>query len=275
MEVSMLSRATAEAADRIEEWTMTPTQGSGSGDGAAPRKLLKLLEALGSSEGRTQLAVLAAEAAMAKSTAHRLLGVLVSEGWAAVHEGGSYELGPRARALAAATMRDPVNASVDGILQDLSRAVSQTVHLGLAAGDHFIYTHKVEGPQGFGIASHVGMRQLLHSTAIGKCILAGMADPEVAQLVQRTGLAARTPRTHGTLEALLADLARIRVQGFALDEEENETNIRCLAVPVQIGGNAVGAVSISTVTLLTDLESVMGFVPAARAAASRVQELLA
>jgi DNA-binding IclR family transcriptional regulator len=65
------------------------------------------------------------------------------------------------------------------------------------------------------------------------------------------------------------------VQGFALDEEENETNIRCLAVPVQIGGNAVGAVSISTVTLLTDLESVMGFVPAARAAASRVQELLA
>lgn len=253
---------------------MTPTQGSGSGDGAAPRKLLKLLEALGSSEGRTQLSALAAEAGMAKSTAHRLLGVLVSEGWAAVHEGGSYELGPRARAVAAAVMRDPVNASVDGILQDLSRVASQTVHLGLAAGDQFVYTHKVEGPQGFGIASHVGMRQLLHSTAIGKCILAGMGDGEVAELVQRTGLAARTPRTHDTVEALLADLARIRAQGFALDEEENEANIRCLAVPVQTGGRTIGAISISTVTLLTDLDAVMGFVPAARVAALRVQDLL-
>lgn len=253
----------------------TTTHGSAAGDGAAPRKLLRLLEALGSSEGRTQLASLAREAGMAKSTAHRLLGVLVSEGWAAVHDGGSYELGPRARALAAAAMRDPVNASVDGVLQDLSRTVSQTVHLGLAAGDHFIYTHKVEGPQGFGIASHVGMRQLLHSTAIGKCILAGMQDTEVAELVGRTGLAARTPRTHQTLEALLDDLSRVRAQGFALDEEENEANIRCLAVPVQTGGRTVGAVSISTVTLLTDPDSVRGFVPAARTAAFRVQELLA
>jgi DNA-binding IclR family transcriptional regulator len=172
-------------------------------------------------------------------------------------------------------MRDPVNASVDGVLQDLSGTVSQTVHLGLAAGDHFIYTHKVEGPQGFGIASHVGMRQLLHSTAIGKCILAGMEDAEVAELVGRTGLAARTSRTHQTLEALLADLSRVRAQGFALDEEENETNIRCLAVPVQPGGRTIGAISISTVTLLTDPDSLRGFVPAARAAASRVQELLA
>jgi DNA-binding IclR family transcriptional regulator len=119
------------------------------------------------------------------------------------------------------------------------------------------------------------MRQLLHSTAIGKCILAGMEDPEVAELVQRTGLAARTPRTHDTLEALLADLARIRAQGFALDEEENETNIRCLAVPVQTSGRTIGAVSISTVTLLTDLDAVMEYVPAARVAASRIQDLLA
>lgn len=248
---------------------------AGSGEGAAPRKLLKLLEALGSAGGRIQLSALAGDAGMAKSTAHRLLAVLVSEGWAAVHEGGSYELGPRARAVAAAAMRDPVNASVDGILQSLSDEVSQTVHLGLAAGDRFIYTHKVEGPQGFGIASHVGMKQLLHSTAIGKCILAGMDDAEVAELVQRTGLDARTPRTHVTLDALLADLAGIRTRGFALDEEENETNIRCLAVPVQVRGKTIGAISISTVTLLTGLDAVVGFVPAARAAASHIQDCLA
>ncbi|GAB3270949.1 IclR family transcriptional regulator [Sinomonas notoginsengisoli] len=244
-----------------------------SGEGAASRKLLRVLEALGSAEGPLRLASLAAETGMAKSTAHRLLAVLVAEGWAASRE-GSYELGPRARAVAAAAIRDPVNASVDAVLQGLSTEVSQTVHLGLAAGDHFIYTHKVEGPQGFGIASHVGMKQLLHSTAIGKCILAGVGDAELADLVRRTGLPARTTRTHDTLDALLADLAGVRERGFALDDEENEDNIRCVAVPVRINAKTIGAISISTVTLLTDLDTVVGFVPAMNKAAARVQGLL-
>jgi IclR family acetate operon transcriptional repressor len=251
------------------------TNPPGPGEGAASRKLLNLLEVLGSADGRLRLATLAEQAAMAKSTAHRLLAVLVAEGWAMVHEGGLYEIGPRARAIAAAALRDPVNASVDNVLLRLADEINQTVHLGLAAGNHFIYTHKVEGPQGFGIASRVGMKQLLHSTAIGKCILAGMEDHEVAQLVLRTGLPERTPQTHTTLESLLADLAGIRERGYALDEEENEANIRCLGVPVRVAGKTIGAISVSTVTLLTERTEVTGFFPACREATKRIEDLLA
>ncbi len=245
-----------------------------SGEGAAPRKLLNLLGSLASSNGGLRLGALAEQSGVPKSTAHRLLAVLVSEGWASGHEGGSYELGPRARAFAAAAMRDAVNSSVDAVLQELSDEIGQTVHLGLAAGDHFIYTHKVDGPHGFGIASRVGMKQFLHSTAIGKCILASMSDQEVTDLAQRAGLPSRTPRTHTTLQPLLLDLAEIRGRGYALDEEENELNIRCLAVPVQVAEKTVGAVSVCTITLLTDRTAVTGFAPACWEAAKRIQELL-
>ena len=252
----------------------TPPAVDGSGDGSAPRKLLRLLEVLGSAPRPLRLAEIATDAAIAKPTAHRLLAVLVDQDWAVTHEGGVYEIGPRARAVAATAGRGPANANVDDVLGELSRDISQTVHLGLRAGDHFVYTHKVDGPQAFGIASHLGMQQLLHCTAIGKCILADMNEQEVRDLVSRTGLPSRTPNTHTIPASLLDDLGQIRKRGYALDEEENEANIRCLAVPVRVNGRTVGAISASAVTFVCDKEQTIGFASAVKEAALKVQEIL-
>ena len=229
-------------------------------DGSSPRKVLRLVEALCQAAEPLRLAELAARTGMAKPTAHRLLGVLVADGWAAAHEGGRYGVGPALDAIAAAVSRDRRHESVEEILEELRRKVRQTVHMGLRAGDHVVYTAKVEGPQPLAMASRVGMQQPLHSTAIGKCILAAVDERELGEIARRTALEKRTEHTLTTLDALAGDLAEIRHRGYALDDEENEANIRCLAVPVVAAdGRTIGAVSVSTVTFVTAREELLAF----------------
>lgn len=226
-------------------------------DGAGPRRLLRLIEALCRAGEPVRLADLAEAAGLAKPTAHRLLGVLTDENWAVAHDGGRYGIGPAARAVAA-MVGSGTHESVDSVLADLQHRVGQTIHVGMRSGDRMVYTHKVEGTKGLAMASRVGHQQPLHSTAIGKCILSSLDDAELAAFAGRAGLARRTEQTITTLDALRRELAEIRERGYAVDEQENEANIRCLAAPIRAAdGRTIGAVSISSVTFMTEREELL------------------
>ncbi|NLU73135.1 IclR family transcriptional regulator [Streptomyces sp. HNM0575] len=245
-----------------------------SGDGAGPRRLLRLIDVLCSSQAPVPLARLAASAGLSKPTAHRLLRVLTEEGWAVAHEGGSYGIGPAVRALGAAVTGSGSGESIERVLVELQKEVRQTVHVGVRSGDRIVYTHKVEGDQPFAMASRVGMYQPLHSTAIGKCVLSGLDAQSLDGLVERTGLERRTPATITTRAGLEAELAQVREEGYALDEEENEANVRCVAVPVRAAGHqVVGAVSISTVTFVVAREEVLALRGALSETAARLEPL--
>ncbi|SCK45644.1 IclR family transcriptional regulator [Streptomyces sp. WMMB 322] len=245
-----------------------------SGDGAAPRRLLRLIDALCSAQAPVPLAALAASAGLSKPTAHRLLRVLTGEGWAVAHEGGNYSIGPAVRALGAAITGSGSRDSIERVIVELQKEVRQTVHVGVRSGDRIIYTHKVEGDQPFAMASRVGMYQPLHSTAIGKCILSGLDAGALDALVGRAGLGRRTDATITTRAALDEELARVREGGFALDEEENEANVRCIAVPLHTTGRQVaGAVSISTVTFVVAREEVLALRGALTRTAHRLEPL--
>lgn len=244
-------------------------------DGAGPRRVLRLIEALCRAGEPVRLADLAEAAGLAKPTAHRLLGVLAEENWAVAHDGGRYGIGPAARA-AAAMVSSGTHESVDSVLADLQHRVGQTVHVGMRSGDRMVYTHKVEGTEGLAMASRVGHQQPLHSTAIGKCILAGLDDGALAEFAGRAGLAPRTERTITTLDALRGELAEIRDRGYAIDEQENEANIRCLAVPVRgTDGRVIGAVSISTVTFVMERDALLALRHDALDAARHLTRLFA
>lgn len=245
-----------------------------AGDGAGPRRLLRLIDALCSSQASAPLAALAASAELSKPTAHRLLRVMTEEGWAVAHDGGSYSIGPAVRALGAAIAGSGSRDSIERVLTELQKDVRQTVHVGVRSGDRIIYTHKVEGDQPFAMASRVGMHQPLHSTAIGKCIIAGLDTEALDALIVRAGLEPRTAATVTTREALEDELAQVRQVGYALDEEENEANVRCIAVPVHAAGRQVaGAVSISTVTFVVPREELLALRGTLTETAARLEPL--
>ena len=121
--------------------------------------------------------------------------------------------------------------------------------------------------------SRVGKAFWLHCTGIGKALLAEKDDDVLDAHIIRTGLPARTPLTHTTAAALKADLAQVRARGYALDDEENEPGIRCVASVIHTG-TAIAAVSISTLSLEQSIAQVALMAPAAIEAARKISAAL-
>lgn len=257
--------------------TNQPTRAGRSSDaGNAAEKTVRLLEAVTAPGGPHLLGDIAQAAGVPKATAHRILRTLVANGFLESDGAGRYPLGPRLHTLAASVTAAQAGTRIDDLLTDLNRRTGQTVHLALRTGDWATYTHKVDSAQGVQMASRVGMRMPLHTTAIGKCVLAGLTDSQLADVLASTGLPASTPASIVTPDALVAELANVRQAGFAVDDEENETSIRCLAAPVRDArGAVIGGVSVSALTFLVPLDRLAGWAPDVIATANAVATRLA
>ncbi|MDI1465883.1 IclR family transcriptional regulator [Catellatospora sp. KI3] len=245
---------------------------SGNAGGAAD-KVLSVLEALA---GHERLADLAVATGLPKSTVHRILQSLVARGFAAADGHGGYLPGPRVLALAGRVMGtlDPARTARPE-LQALRDRTGFTVHLGLRDGDRAVYADKIAGPQPYDMRSRIGQSLDLHSTAIGKAILARLPAAPVRELAARTGLPRHTPRTATSMKALLAALDRVRVDGYAVDDEENEPGLRCVAAAVAgADGAVIGAVSASALVLELPDDRVSALGAEVRASADRISTSL-
>ncbi|MFC9292690.1 IclR family transcriptional regulator [Streptomyces sp. NPDC057011] len=248
--------------------------GRTSAAGSALEKSLRILEAVAAPGGPYRLAEVTAAAAVPKSSTFRILAALIGQGFVRQEGDGRYGVGPRLRGLSA-LVSGGEPASVERILGELREATGQTVHLALHSGETITYIRKLESDQPFRTASRVGMRMPLHSTAIGKSVLAHLPAEEVRELVAATGLAARTPRTLTTARALRAELAEIRTKGYAVDDEENEPTIRCIGAAIlSADGRPGGGVSVTTVAFLVSREEIEAYAPALRSAAEALGPLL-
>jgi IclR family transcriptional regulator, acetate operon repressor len=230
-------------------------------------KALALLRVLAERGEPVQLAELVRACGMSKPTGHRVLAQLRELAWVRTHEGGRYSLGPQAHAFAAMTSSGTSTEETLALLRD---TVGHTVHVGVLSGGAVVYTHKLDGHDPFVMKSRVGGTMPLHCTGIGKALLAHLPDDEV-RAVLAAGLPRRTPATFTDARALRAELQAIRERGYSVDDEENEPNIRCVATIVpETGGQPLTAVSISTVTFLTDREQLLEYVPALQETARRL-----
>ncbi|WP_405792006.1 IclR family transcriptional regulator [Streptomyces sp. NBC_00029] len=250
--------------------------GRTSAAGSALEKSLRVLEAVAAPGGPHRLAELTAAAAVPKSSTFRILASLAEQGFVRREADSRYGVGPRLRGLSALVgAGEP--ASIGRILGGLREATGQTVHLALHTGETITCIRKLEGgeDQPFRTASRVGMRMPLHTTAIGKSVLAHLPAEEVRDLIGATGLPRRTPQTLTTERALYAQLAEVRARGFALDDEENEPAIRCIGAAI-LGpaGRPVGGVSVTAVTFLVSREEIQAYAPALGSAAEALAPLL-
>ncbi|MGH8791294.1 MAG: IclR family transcriptional regulator [Stackebrandtia sp.] len=221
---------------------------SSPGSGNAIDKALAVLEALPS---HNRIVDIAAHTGLPKSTVHRILQSLVARQFAICTGDGCYIGGPRILVLASQVMgRFHPAQRADAALRLLRDGTGYTVHFALLNGDEAVYAAKLEGRKPYQMPSRVGMSIQLHTTAIGKAILAQWPDDKIADFAARSKLTARTPQSITSLDALSAELAASRERGYAVDDEENEAGIRCIGAAVYgHTGSAVGGVSVSTITL--------------------------
>ncbi len=180
---------------------------------------------------------------MNKSTAYRFLSSLKDLGIVQKNETTSkYHLGLTLFELG---NRVPIKRTlIDKIhphLLDLAFRVNEVVNLAGLFKNEVVYLDKIESKRSVQIMTYVGFHIPPHSTALGKAILAYMNPEDVQRILRSEGLPKFTDKTITEMDALLKELQQIRQQGFALDNEEFEEGLRCIAVPLFNSQNKVMA----------------------------------
>lgn len=223
-------------------------------------KALDILETILGDEGKNQtggvkLSDLARAVNMPKATVYRILSTLESRGFLDRGSGGGYRV---ARKLFDLQQPFPLEQILHRVaqprLEELAKSCRETVNLGILDGGEVVVINTVESPQAVRMTSKVGNRRHLHSTAIGKVLLAALPEKEMMRLLRLKGLPRLTPYTIVSRIALMTELERVLERGYAIDGQENELEGRCIAAPVTgPDGRVVAALSISGPVFRMDL----------------------
>jgi IclR family acetate operon transcriptional repressor len=245
----------------------------------ATEKTLSVLDALDVSRagGRSRLGDIATRAQLPKSTTHRILRRLVDRGYARAEGDGVYVLGPRVLTMAGDMLHElDATAVARPMLRALHAEVGHTVHFAMLSDDEAVYLDKLADPHlPYQFASRVGGRMPLHCTSIGKALLAAMPDSEARALLTRRELVRRTPNTLVSWDAIREELELVRSRGFAIDDEENERNIRCVGSAVRDHrGAPTHAISVSALTVELSLDAAVELGPRVVAGARAVSSAL-
>lgn len=222
-------------------------------------RVLSLLTLLATFPSGATLDELAQRTGEAKPTVHRALAALARAGFARKQERGRYILGDEFLRLAFAHHETrPESARVGPLLQRLAERFGETVHYAVLDDASIVYRAKVD-PRGGAVrlTSTVGGRNPAHSTGVGKVLLADTLRDlaAVERWCEGRTLARRTPRTATTPRELHDRLVETRERGFAVDDQENEPGVNCIAFPLHLTSPATpsGAVSISALAYRTPL----------------------
>jgi IclR family KDG regulon transcriptional repressor len=186
-----------------------------------------------------------------KPTIHRILSTLRHFGFVAQDQiSKEYHLGFRLVELGHTVLdRIDLRKVAEPFLASLSGLVQETVHLVILDQGEIVYLDKVEtvnDPKSLRMVSRIGMRNFAHSCAVGKVLLASLPEAELDEIIAQKGLPRLTKNTIVHPEELKKHLAKVKAQGYAADDEENEVGIRCVAAPVMNNrGEVIAAISIS------------------------------
>lgn len=212
-------------------------------------RALELLTQIASSPSGISLSRLSETTGMNMSTAHRLLGTLIAYGY--VYQNAmtkEYCLGTQSFRLgqSAATNMDVRVHAMDS-MRELSEQTNEVCNLALLRDEMAVYIAQVQAEdRAVQMFTRLGVAVPLYCTGVGKALLAHMPPSAVEHYLATTPMQARTVSTIVNPLRMRMELERIRVDGYALDNEENEEGVRCVAAPIfQADGTISAAVSVS------------------------------
>lgn len=235
-------------------------------------RALRLLELIADAGGEMGVSELSAAADLPLPTIHRLLRTLIMQGYLHQTPRRRYALGARLIPLGERA-GGALGATCRPILADVVAQVGESASMAMFDLNRAMYIAHVPSKHSMRMFTSIGHRVELHATGVGKALLSQLDDDEALSRVERVGMTPRTKNTITDPEALRAQLALIRERGYALDEEEQEIGVRCVAVAVP--GPISLSMSISGPTPRMSPSNVSAMVPILQDAARRVSLALA
>lgn len=207
---------------------------------------LRVLELVAASSKGATVGELIEQLPLGRGTTYRLVRTLEKAGWIRRGSGGRYVIAGVAVQVAAQALEAfDVRATAHGVLISVRDQCGETVHLGVLQDRRVMYLDKVDTPHVLRMHTQVGSMMPVHSTALGKALLA-YSPPSVVDRVLSGELERRTAKTVISAGELRKQLALIRETGIAVDDIENEPEIRCVGAAIfNHDGSVIAAMSIS------------------------------
>lgn len=242
---------------------------------SGPRSLdngVSILEAFSVDAPELGVSELSRTLGLTKSTVHRLVTALVKRGYLVQHEDNKkYRLSLRMYEIGSVAVQHfGLQRVALAVLDDLSAQTGETIHISVLSDGAVTYLHSVDSTQPVRAFSRLGQRAPVHCTAMGKVLLAHSADSVLQSLLSK-GLPSLTPNTITNMEVLQRELEVIRHEGFALDREEFQEGISCVAAPIRDHTDRViAALGLAAPAIRMDQRRIADVIPLLVSAANRV-----
>lgn len=215
-------------------------------------RALDIIDLVSAKKGGLGVTEIANQIDINKSSVYRILSTLAQYGYIEQDaDTGKYKLGYKFLEVSSKLL-DSIDLRMEAkpFLQELERETNEVIHLVVYDQGEVVYIEKLEGTETLRTHSRVGKRAPMHCTSVGKAILAHLPSTTVMDIIDRKGLPMHTENTITEKESFLKELNGIKQKGYALDLEENEYGITCIAAPIfDHLGRVVASVSISGPTM--------------------------
>jgi DNA-binding IclR family transcriptional regulator len=219
------------------------------------KKALELLDRFTVERPELSLAEISREVDAHKSSVFRVLTTLEAAGFLEKDsQSGKYRLGLRILDLAGRVLgRYDIRQIAAPFMEELARETGEVIHLAVLDGADIVYLEKKGQGQVLTVATRVGGRNPAYASSMGKILLADLSEHELKAILGRGKLKKLTPNTIDQISKLTEELAKIREQGFALDNEETFPGVRCVGAPIRDArGRVIAAVSVTVPTQRMD-----------------------
>ena len=186
--------------------------------------------------------------ALHKSTVHRILSAMAERGYIEkASEKGVYKIGLKLVEISSVYLNNvELKTEARPYLSELTSKMNQPTHLATLNGNDVVYIDKVEVVNSIRLYSQIGLRVPVYCSALGKSLLSGLSDAEVEEKIAKVQMLPYTKATITDKTEFLRQVKQVRQRGWALDDEEHEAGVRCIAAPVfDYRGKAIAAVSVS------------------------------
>ncbi|WP_189337556.1 IclR family transcriptional regulator [Arthrobacter sp. AFG7.2] len=236
-------------------------------------KALGLLVLLGDEPRGASAAEISRRAELPFSTTYRLLGSLTRDGFVDYEpDGRRYHLGLRIFQLGQRVSNHHGFAGAAlPVLRRVTEQTGEATILSVRDGHHHLTVNKVDGPQTFRVTSDPGHLGALHTTSVGKALVAFADDGERQRLVEELELEPLTEFSITDRDAFRAEIERVRGRGYALMDEENELGMRAVAVPVfNSQGHAFASLATAVPVFRLSVEELVAQVPLLQEAAAEL-----
>lgn len=210
-------------------------------------RIFSIIELLAYSQSPMPLSLIAQSLELSKSTVHRLLQSMLDRGYVVKTLNGHYTVGSKLIEVASYYINSlELHTEAGPFLSMLYSQINLSVHLGILEDYKLVYISKLDLYPTTKCFAKIGYQTPAYCSSIGKCLLAALSGKELEQFIDQCDFTRFTATTITDPEALKSHLRHVRLQGWAIDNEESQLDHRCIAVPIfDYRGTVIASVGIS------------------------------